>query len=264
MSELTILTDRAALERYLRRDTALNIYLIGDLDDFFWPHTTWYGLLNNSQIAALALLYRPSGLPTLIVLINGEFEPARALLKKLTPHLPDKVYAHLTPGIEDALAREFRLDSHGDHLKMILRSPDRLEAVKSRESVPLTIEDKEEIEAFYAASYPGNWFDARMLETGHYWGIRLDGKMVAAGGVHVCSERYRVAALGNIATDPAYRGRGLATDVTASICRKLLGSVDAIGLNVKADNSAAIACYTRLGFEVTATYREILLVRQAN
>lgn len=262
MRELTILTDRAVLERYLRLDTALNIYLIGDLDDFFWPHTTWYGLLTNAEIAALALLYRPAGLPTLIVLINGALEPARALLRQLIPHLPDKVYAHLTSGIEDVLAGDFQLDDHGEHLKMTLHSPQLLEMVRSRDAVPLTIDDKEEIEAFYAASYPGNWFDARMLETGHYWGLRRDGKLAAAGGVHVCSERFRVAALGNIATDPSFRGRGLATDVTAAICRKLLNSVDEIGLNVKADNASAIACYRRLGFEVTATYREILLVRR--
>ncbi len=263
MSDLTTLADRAAIETYLRRDTPLNIYLIGDLDDFFWPHTTWYARKTGDEIEALALLYRPSGLPTLIVLINGDIDPAAKLLTALSPHLPETVYAHLTPGLENALAADFNLDSHGDHNKMILRSPGLLSNASSRQSAPLSIKDEKEILAFYREAYPGNWFDARMLETGHYWGVRIDGRLAAVGGVHVCSARYRVAALGNIATHPDFRGRGLAGDVTAAICRKLLNDVDEIGLNVKSDNVPAISCYRRLGFETTAVYREVLLTRKS-
>jgi ribosomal protein S18 acetylase RimI-like enzyme len=262
LSQLSIITDRGVLERYLRRDTPLNIYLLGDLDNFFWPHTTWYGLRSGDEVQALALLYHPSELPTLIVLLNGDPQPSRELLAALSPDLPDRVYAHLTPGLDSVLSSHFLQENHGDHLKMILRDPSRLALAPSRQSVQLTIDDEEEVVAFYRASYPGNWFDGRMLETGHYWGIRLDGKLVAAGGVHVYSPHYRVAALGNIATHPDYRGRGLAGDVTAAICRGLLNSVEEIGLNVKADNNAAISCYRRLGFEVTATYQEILLTRR--
>lgn len=263
MSNLTTLADRDAIEKYLRRDTALNIYLIGDLDDFFWPHTMWYAWMSDGDIKALALLYRPSGLPTLIVLINGDINPASDLLQALSPHLPDTVYTHLTPGLEYALTADFNLDSHGDHNKMILCTPVLLSNASSRQSVPLSINDQEEILAFYREAYPGNWFDARMLETGHYWGVRIDGRLAAAGGVHVCSAKYRVAALGNIATHPDFRGRGLASDVTAAICRKLLDEVDEIGLNVKSDNIPAISCYRRLGFETTAAYREVLLTRKS-
>ena len=38
------LHDRATLEAFLRRDAALHLYSLGDLDDFFWPFTTWHGL----------------------------------------------------------------------------------------------------------------------------------------------------------------------------------------------------------------------------
>lgn len=263
MGELTQLNDRGVIERYLRCDTPLNVYLIGDLDDFFWPNTTWFASMSGDNIEALALLYSPTDLPTLIVLINGDISPAKRLLGALLPRLPAKVYAHLTPGLEDTLAADFNLDSHGDHNKMILRTPSLFSHASSRQSVPLSIQDEKEILAFYRDAYPGNWFDARMLETGHYWGVRIDGRLAAAGGVHVYSPRYRVAALGNIATHPDFRGRGLAGEVTAAICRKLRDTVDEIGLNVKSDNIAAVSCYRRLGFETTATYREILLTRRS-
>ena len=49
-----------------------------------------------------------------------------------------------------------------------------------------------------------------MLATGQYFGIREGGELISAGGVHLCSLQYSVAVLGNIATLPEWRGRGLA------------------------------------------------------
>ncbi len=47
----------------------------------------------------------------------------------------------------------------------------------------------------------------------------------------------------------------------ASLCRLLLADgIEAIALNVRADNAAAIASYTRLGFEPVAEYVEASLV----
>jgi len=79
---------------------------------------------------------------------------------------------------------------------------------------------------------------------------------VCVAGVHVFSPRYRVAALGNIATHPAYRRRGFATMATAAVCTHLAPLCDCITLNVKADNAAALSCYSRLGFGVCASYEE--------
>ena len=47
--------------------------------------------------------------------------------------------------------------------------------------------------------------------------------------------------------------------MTARICQELGHAVDHIGLNVKADNTAAIACYERLGFRPVAEYEEVML-----
>jgi len=41
----------------------------------------------------------------------------------------------------------------------------------------------------------------------------------------------------------------------------LLEDVCHIGLNVKADNDAAISCYRRLGFETVAPYGEYMVER---
>jgi predicted GNAT family acetyltransferase len=93
--------------------------------------------------------------------------------------------------------------------------------------------------------------------------VRADGAIVAAAGVHACSRVERIAAIGNVAVAEAWRGRGLAGRVTAATCTALLADVDVVGLNVKADNAAAIACYRRLGFVAVAPYEEHLFTARA-
>ncbi len=128
--------------------------------------------------------------------------------------------------------------------------------------VPLCSAELEEIQTFYEDSYPGNWFDPRMLGTGQYFGIRARGTLACVGGIHVYSPEYRVAALGNIATHPDHRGNGFGKAVTARICQSLSLTVEHIGLNVKADNHAAITCYEQLGFRKVAEYGEFLVRRR--
>jgi ribosomal protein S18 acetylase RimI-like enzyme len=109
----------------------------------------------------------------------------------------------------------------------------------------------------YAAAYPGNFFVPRMLETGYYFGIRRGGMLASVAGVHVFSRPYKVAALGNITTRPDFRGQGLATAATVRLCQELRGAgIEHIGLNVKADNQAALECYKRIGFKQIADYGE--------
>src|SRR5207249_4728760 len=139
--------------------------------------------------------------------------------------------------------------------KMGLTDRARLAGIDGSAAVALSAADTDDLLALYRASYPGNWFVPRMLETGFYFGVRRGGALVSVAGVHVCSQRYKVAALGNITTRPDARGQGCATTATARLCQALIrAGIEHIGLNVKADNRGAIACYERLGFQRVADY----------
>lgn len=256
-----LLSDRDSIEALLRRDVDLHLYEIGDLDDFFWPRTAWHGLIEGGELREAALVYAAPDLPTVLAL-SRDPTSMRALLREMTPRLPDRFYAHLSPGLADELAPHFYATSHGKHAKMALRSTTAVEAVNTSEVALLSPADAPELLSLYESSYPGNWFDPRMLETGHYAGIRRGGELVSAAGVHVYSRRYRVAALGNITTRPDVRGRGLGAAVTAGLCKDLARSVDHIGLNVKSDNTSAITCYSKLGFEHVAVYEEMSFERR--
>ena len=254
------LHDKAMIERELRRNVFLHIYGIGDLDDFFWPYTTWYATRSNTEIHAIALLYFGQSLPTLLALSENT-DRMQDLLESISHLLPQHFYAHLSPGVESALRSTHHLDPHGEHLKMALLHRSAVDTCDCPETSVLGRDDVNEIFEFYQKCYPKNWFDPRMLETGQYYGIRKGGYLISIAGIHVYSPEYKVAALGNIATAPSYRNKGFGRQVTAKTCQSLFKDVCHIGLNVKADNNAAISCYRRLRFETVASYGEYMVQR---
>ena len=64
MPQLVSLHDKASIRAYTMHNPLLHIYEIGDLDDFFWPHTVWYGWVDEGVITQLALLYMPFSPPS--------------------------------------------------------------------------------------------------------------------------------------------------------------------------------------------------------
>ncbi len=256
---IVCLHSRDESEPVLRRDVYLHLYTLGDLDDFFWPYTTWYALEDGDRLLEVVLLYSGGSLPTLLGLTSRPDGPMRSLLSGILRLLPPRLYAHLSGDLVRVFEEHYSVESHGEHYKMALADPTCLDQIDTSAVVHLSTADLSELASFYDQSYPGNWFDPRMLETGYYYGVRHGRELASAAGVHVYSARYGVAALGNVTTHPLVRGRGYATAAAARLCRELLASVEHIGLNVKADNGAAIASYRRLGFTRVASYEESLL-----
>ena len=260
------LNDKDRIEAFLRKESRglrknvyLHIYSIGDLDDFFWSDTTWYGWQEDGEIQAVTLLYTVSSESTLLALSKQQ-DVMWDLVQSIFRFLPERFNAHLSPAVAEAVERHCETESHGKHYKMGLKYKTLLHDIDCSHVIRLTEDDLEDMLGLYEESYPGNWFNARMLQTKQYFGLRIENRLVSIAGVHVYSRKYKVAALGNIVTHPDYRGKGFAKAVTAGLCQSLSEHVDHIGLNVKADNAAAIALYEKLGFEIVSTYYEYVVL----
>lgn len=251
------LYNKAEIEQFLRQNSFLHLYSIGDLDNFFWEHTTYYALKQHAQIKQIALLYTGSPLPVILGFTEKQTKLMAKLLQSIK--LPKQFYAHLSANLVEVFADNYQIKSPGLHYKMGLTNPALLDNFNPDKVSQLTIGNVRELEELYRVSYPGNWFEPRMLETGYYYGIRHGKKLVSVAGVHVYSEHYQVAALGNVTTHPLFRGQGLGACVCAKLCKQLLKKVVHLGLNVKADNLNAIRCYQKLGFEYIATFAEYAL-----
>lgn len=244
-------THLTAIEAFLRRAPYLHAYELGDLDPREAGHVTW---IANDPVDAVVLLYRGLAIPTVLAFADDDPAAVRTLLAAVAGELPARFYAHLTPGVEAALGERHQLELLGHHWKMGLAVP--VAGPPDDAVVRLAPEHAGEAVRFYAESYPGSYFEPANLERGPYVAVRDERGIAAIAGVHVYSPVVRVASLGNIATRPDVRGQGHARRVTAALCRLLQTEVDVIGLNVRADNAAAIACYRGVGFEIRHAYDE--------
>jgi ribosomal protein S18 acetylase RimI-like enzyme len=249
--------DKKEIYNFLSRTPDLHLYTIGDLDDFFWPDTTWYALYENNEIVSIALLYSGMSPSTLLLFYEKDPTNSRVLLGSIRKFLPEKFNVHLSPGLVDMFGMENIAENYGHNYRMVLKGdPEPRNDPNIRR---LKISDINKINELYRLAYPHNWFDSRMVKTGKYFGYFESGMLVGIAGVHVYSPEYRIAALGNIATHPDFRGRRIAYKVTSALCNDLKESTDIIGLNVKSDNYAAIKCYQNIGFEIRSSYDECLI-----
>jgi GNAT superfamily N-acetyltransferase len=94
-------------------------------------------------------------------------------------------------------------------------------------------------------AFPG-FFRARTYTLGQYYGIHVDGELVAMAGERIAIEDFRE--ISAVCTHPGHTGKGYG----ASLLRQLLRVHAAAGLrsflHVAAANERAIRLYERLGF----------------
>jgi hypothetical protein len=87
------LHDRDEIAHFLGQESERRAYELGDLDDFFWPYTIWYGLREQQELRQLLLLYIGTMTPTL--LCTGK-QQGGELLEASRHLLPKRFYAHIT------------------------------------------------------------------------------------------------------------------------------------------------------------------------
>jgi len=139
-------------------------------------------------------------------------------------------------------------------LQMLL--PDA--AVPALESAPspsdqivgLTGEDAAAMVALTDVAFPG-FFRPRTCILGSYWGVRIDGELVAMAGERVAVPGYRE--ISAVCTHPAHTGKGYAAALLQHIARDHSKRRLRSFLHVTANNDRAIALYQRLGFTTTTS-----------
>lgn len=247
-------TDRALLRGFLEQDRLYAAYAICDLEDREFGRTRWGAAFDGEQLIALGLEYTgPTPQP---VFLMGRPDGIGLVLRDVIR--PRAAYVATQRTMLPAVETRYRVDAGPEMIRMWV------DRARFR-PYPATVQRLEagdigELNKLYQLGFAA-WLPAGAITDGVYFGIRVNGQLVAAAGTHVVSPIARLAVVGNVLTQLDHRGRGFATAVTGAVTAELLRTSDQVVLNVRADNPPAVNAYRRLGYAEHARFEERLIHR---
>jgi ribosomal protein S18 acetylase RimI-like enzyme len=247
-------TDRPVIRSFLEQDRLYAAYAICDLEESEFSRTRWGLAMDDDAPVALVLEY--SGPTPQPLFVMGRLDGIEAVLRDLIR--PRVAFVAAPPDVLPAVATAYRVDPGPSMVRMwVDRERFRPYPATVQRLLPVEIGD---LNRLYQLGF-ATWLPASTIAEGVYYGLRVNGQLVAAAGTHVISRTARLAVVGNVLTHVDYRGRGFATAVTGAVTAELLRSCDQVVLNVRADNPPALAAYRRLGYADHVRFEERLVHR---
>lgn len=247
--------DREMLRDFLEQDRLFAAYAICDLDEREFGRTRWGVAIRRGVPRAVVMEY--AGLSPQPVFVMGEPEGITGVLERVIR--PRIGYISTKPEWLPAVEQVYRVDPGPQMVRMVVdRSSFVAYSGPLERLYPADIGD---LNRLYNLGFT-SWLPSSAIANGVYFGVRLDGKLVAAAGTHVISREARMAIVGNVLTHRDYRGRGLAKLTTAAVTAELLRTSDQVCLNVRSDNPPALAAYRAIGYRDHALFEERLSHRR--
>lgn len=247
-------TDRALLRSFLEQDRLYASYAICDLEEREFARTRWGLAWDADSPVALVLEY--SGPTPQPLFVMGRVDGIGVILRDLIR--PRVAFVAAPADVLPAIETAYRVDPGSSMVRMwVDRARFRPYPATVQRLLPVEIVD---LNRLYQLGF-ASWLPAATIVDGVYYGMRVNGQLVAAAGTHVISRSARLAVVGNVLTHMDFRGRGFATAVTGAVTAELLRTCDQIVLNVRADNPPALNAYRRLGFAEHVRFEERLVHR---
>jgi GNAT superfamily N-acetyltransferase len=241
------LTDKDEIRAHLRRDCAWSVYALGDLEPRMFPKTLWFA-------PDLTLIVQDYGTNILFAMGPGSVREALSCVT-------GPVHLQVQRDALDEVARHAEVSSRLLMWRMTWtgRRPPSPGGVTTR----LGASDVPPLLALYAdgqsTGESPDFFFPSMVADGVFHGVYEGTSLVAAAGTHLLAREEGAAAIGNVYTRRDRRGRGLGRLATSAVLDEL-ADVETVGLNVRADNDAALHLYESLGFKRHCQFYEALTV----
>ncbi|MFN8619435.1 MAG: GNAT family N-acetyltransferase [Chloroflexota bacterium] len=249
--------DRQMLQEFLGRDRLYAAYALCDTDEREFPRTRWGVALDQGRPEAVVLEYL--GLSPQPLFAMGDPAGVSAILRDIIK--PRAAYLAGDAGVLDAASAHYRVEDGPPMVRMwVDRASFRPTPGGATRLVP---NDIGELNRLYDLGLT-SWLPAESVSQGVYYGVRVNGRLVAAAGTHVISRELRLAAVGNVMTSRDHRNRGYAKVVTGAVTNELLRFCDEVVLNVRSDNPPALAAYRALGYQEHVRFEERLVHRRGS
>ena len=245
-------TDRDLIKGFLDRDRLYAAYALADLEDREAARARWGIARAGDEVVSLVLEYGgPSPQP---LFIAGRDDGIAAILRDVIK--PPIAYLAFLPQSVRAVETRYRVEAGPQMVRMWVDRP-TFRAAEDPGVELLSASDAGELNRLYRLGF-GSWLPPQAIAEGVYYGIRVNGRLVAAAGTHVIGRRAGIAVVGNVLTQPEFRGRGYAQATTAAVTSNLLQFCDHVVLNVRSDNPPAHNAYRRLGYAEHVRFEERL------
>ncbi len=246
--------DRAMLRAFLEQDRIYAAYAICDLEEREFARTRW-GLAWEGD-APIALVLEYNGPTPQPLFVMGRPDGIEVILRDLIH--PRVAYVAVPPAILPAIETAYRAGPGPAMVRMwVDQARFRPYPATVQRIMPVEIAD---LNRLYQLGFAA-WLPAATVGDGVYFGMRVNGQLVAAAGTHVISRSAHLAVVGNVLTQVDFRGRGFAAAVTGAVTAELLRTCDQVVLNVRADNSPALNVYRRLGYVEHLRFEERIVHR---
>src|SRR5688500_818268 len=220
-------TDRELLREFLGQDRLYAAYAICDLEAREFARTRWGAAYEGDELIAVGMEYTGPTPQPLFVL--GRPDGISAVLRDVIR--PRAAYIAARTMMLPAVEAHYRVDPGPPMVRMwVDRARFRPYPATVQRLLPVEIG---ELNRLYQLGF-GSWRPSGASADGVYYGMRVNGQLVAAAGTHVVSTSARLAVVGNVLTHLDYRGRGFATAVTGAVAAELLRSCDLVVTNVRA------------------------------
>ncbi len=245
--------EASRVQAILEQDRIWSAYALADLDPEHKPFTEWH-----VQGDSLLLYYR--GLePPVLFAIGGASQ-----LELLFASVPVGKYQISVKQEHLASLPANRYALEPVPMWRMWMRPSGLNLTPGIEVDQLHAVDEIPIARLYnGRSDAPDGYHARQLALGPFAGIRDGKELVATAGVHVLSTAYSIAAIGNIYTHPAHRGKGFARACANSVLTRLFTmGIETVVLNVAQHNMRAYQLYSSLGFKLYGPFVEGCLLIQ--
>jgi len=235
--------DRRELEALLSEDRPLAAYALGHLERDLFETGTFY-LAEGPTGRGIVLHARGMGVTTITL---GAPEAVEAILS-IHPGPRRSYLSTAAPDQMPVLRKTYHVT---DELPMRRMSLTRESFhPQDGETRRLSGRDVGRLNNLYASEGGPSFYRADTIDRAVYFGVFDGPQLIAVAGSHVVAPNTGIAVVGNVFTDAAYRGCGLATRTTSAVTEALLqrGCADIV-LTVDPTNSPAVHAYRKLGYE---------------
>jgi GNAT superfamily N-acetyltransferase len=241
---------------FLERDRLLAAYALADIDQPEIEGARWWIARRDGDIAAVVLVVE--GLPFRPCFATGASDGLAAIFREAIRE--PRVLLATPPRSRGAIELSYRFE-RVDHMRRMVVNVNRFRPRVNQQVTRLGADHLDSVIDLYGHA-SRTYFTPERMRREIYFGIYQADILVAAAGTHVRSKRSGLAAVGNVLTRLAYRGRGMARSVTSAVTETALEQHRDVVLNVREDNMPAIAVYERLGYQTHGQFIEGPAVRR--